>query len=400
MRFSPNMQKTQAAPIMAVRGWLADHPPPPGLPLIDLSQAAPSDPPPLALRQHIAELIRTEAETHLYGPVLGLPDLRHAIAQKWSQNYTASLDANQIAVTSGCNQAFCAAINAVAAPGDNVILPAPWYFNHKMHLDMAGIETRVLQVGADMCPCPEAAAALIDARTRAIVLVSPNNPTGAEYPPALISQFADLARDAGLALIIDETYRDYYSAQEAPHRLFDRADWADVAIHLYSFSKSYRLTGHRVGALLAGEAVIAQVEKYLDTVSICANQIAQRAALFGLQALDGFLAADRQEVITRRNAARAHLNTSATRLLSSGAFFATVAHNFDADAVTVAKTLLSKAGVLCLPMTMFAPMDSPEANRALRIAFANVDAAALAEAAQRIERCAPTCGLVLRPDPA
>ncbi|MBN8211258.1 aminotransferase class I/II-fold pyridoxal phosphate-dependent enzyme, partial [Bacillus sp. NTK071] len=85
-------------------------------------------------------------------------------------------------------------------------------------------------------------------RTKAITLVSPNNPGGVEYPPELLAAFADLARRHGIALIVDETYRDFHTQDGPPHGLFADPDWDDTFIHLYSFSKAYRLTGHRVGA--------------------------------------------------------------------------------------------------------------------------------------------------------
>ena len=182
MRHASTITRTQPPPIMAARQWLQNRQANPDLPLLDLSQAAPSDPPPPRMRAYLARLITDDDTTHFYGPVLGNPDLREAIAVRWSALYGGAITPGQTAITSGCNQAFCAAIAACADPGDAVILPAPWYFNHKMHLDMSGIKTRALRCDGDMLPDPDHAAALIDRRTRAIVLVSPNNPTGAEYP--------------------------------------------------------------------------------------------------------------------------------------------------------------------------------------------------------------------------
>jgi aspartate/methionine/tyrosine aminotransferase len=97
---------------------------------------------------------------------------------------------------------------AVAQRGDNVVLPSPYYFNHQMWLDMLGVEKRLVPAFAEArtYPLPDHAAALIDDRTRAIVLCSPNNPTGAIYPPHIIECFYDLAKASGIAVIIVDTY--------------------------------------------------------------------------------------------------------------------------------------------------------------------------------------------------
>ncbi len=99
----------------------------------------------------------------------------------------------------------------MAGPGTSVILPAPWYFNHQMTLQMLGIGVTPLPCRPEdrFVPDVAAAEALIDATTRALVLVTPNNPTGAIYPEGVIAAFADLARRRGVALIVDETYRDF-----------------------------------------------------------------------------------------------------------------------------------------------------------------------------------------------
>ncbi len=115
-------------------------------------------------------------------------------------------------------------------------------------------------------------------------------------------EFATLCRRRGLALILDETYRDFDSREGPPHELLSDPDWAEVVIQLYSFSKAYRLTGHRVGAMLASPARLAEVEKFLDTVAICPNQIGQRAALWGMRNLGQWLGGERAEILARRAA--------------------------------------------------------------------------------------------------
>ncbi|MEH6774732.1 MAG: aminotransferase class I/II-fold pyridoxal phosphate-dependent enzyme, partial [Cereibacter changlensis] len=217
---NPAMAATFPPPVMEARRWLAGAVFPPDRPLLNVSQAAPVDPPPMALREALAEAALHDPQAHLYGPVLGLPALREEIAAQWSAAYGGAIAPTQVAITQGCNQAFTAVMSTLAGAGDEVILPTPWYFNHKMWLDMQGVTTLPLATSPGLIPDAEAAAALITPRTRAIVLVSPNNPGGVEYPAETLAAFRDLARSRGLALIVDETYRDFDSRSGAPHDLF------------------------------------------------------------------------------------------------------------------------------------------------------------------------------------
>lgn len=387
---NPLIAATMAPPVMEARRWIDGVTFPPDRPLINLSQAAPVEPPPEGLRRAIAEAALNDAGAHLYGPVLGLPALRERVAADWSVAYGGAIAPAQVAITSGCNQAFCAAIAALAAPGDAVILPVPWYFNHKMWLDMAGVETRALPTGSELLPDLDAAAALIDDRTRAIVLVTPNNPGGVEYPADLLRAFHDLARSRGIALIVDETYRDFDSRPGAPHDLFADPDWPDTLIHLYSFSKAYRLTGHRVGAMIADARLLAEVEKFLDTVAICPNQLGQRAALWGMENLSQWLAGERAEILARRGALEeGFARLAGWRLIGAGAYFGYAEHPFDAPAGEVAQRLVREAGILMLPGTMFAPDGDAAAPRQMRIAFANADRAGLAEVFARLGQLLP-----------
>ena len=388
---NPNIAATFAPPVMESRRWLAGLEFPPGRPLINVSQAAPTAPPPEPLRRALAETLLDAPEAHLYGPVLGLPALREELARNWSAAYGGRIAPDQVAITSGCNQAFCAAVSTLAGPGDGVLVPTPWYFNHKMWLDMSGIEARLLPCGPGMLPDPERAAALLDERIRAILLVSPNNPTGAEYPAALVQDFYRLARARGLALILDETYRDFDSRPGAPHPLFADPDWPEVLIHLYSFSKAYRLTGHRVGAMVAGRARLAEVEKFLDTVAICPNQLAQHAALFGLRELGPWLDGERAEILRRREAMAAGFDAlPGWKLLGAGAYFAYAEHPFARPSGEIARALVTQAHLLMLPGTMFAPARAQggdgSAERQMRIAFANVDRAGIAAMFERLRR--------------
>ena len=377
----PRTATTFAPPVMEARRWLAEADLPADKPLINVSQAAPVDPPPQALRAEIARLALEEPQAHLYGPVLGLPDLRQEVASQWSAAYGGSIDAAQVAITSGCNEAFCATIATLLAEGDEVILPTPWYFNHKMALDMIGATSVALPTGASLVPDAEDAAQLITERTRAIALVSPNNPAGVEYPPEVLSAFFELCQARGITLILDETYRDFHSSTQAPHDLFTRPGWEATLIQLYSFSKAYRLTGHRVGAMVAGRERLAEVEKYLDTVTICPAQLGQFAALWGMRNLQQWLAGERAEILARGEAIRSGFGPLADKgwtLLGAGAYFAYLQHPFDLPSDVIARRLVSEAGILMLPGTMFTPEGDTAGQAQMRVAFANLDADGIA----------------------
>lgn len=382
---NPAMAATDLPPVMEARRWLQGAHFPSDRPLINVSQAAPTEVPPLGLRQALAEAALSNPDAHLYGPVLGLPALRAEIAAQWSAAYGGAIRETEVAITQGCNQAFCAVMATLAGAGDEVILPTPWYFNHEMWLTMQGIRAVPLPAGAGLIPEAEAAAALITPRTRAIVLVSPNNPGGAEYSAETLAAFRDLARARGLALIVDETYRDFDSRTGRAHDLFADPDWADSFIHLYSFSKTYRLTGHRVGAIVASEGRLSQVEKFLDTVAICPSQLGQIGALWGMQNLGQWVAGERAEILARRAAMTSGFAALPEwKLLGCGAYFAYVEHPFAAPSDQIARRLVHEASLLMLPGTMFQPKGAAEGQRQFRIAFANADTAGIGQMFARL----------------
>jgi hypothetical protein len=325
-------------------------------------------------------------ETSFYTDVPGMPALRAATATHLNAEYGGDLTSSHVAITAGCNQAFCLAMSALAGPGDEVILPLPYYFNYQMWLAMQGISVVPLpfddQTGG--LPDPAMAAGLVTGKTKAVVLVTPNNPTGAEYPEATLNAFYDLAEAQGIALITDETYKDFRTASGTPHTLFQRDKWEDTFIHLYSFSKVYSLTGYRVGSITCGPRLMAEVSKLMDCVAICAPQIGQHAALYGLETLSPWRAEKRQLMQDRRTALQDAFQANDLRyeLVSSGAFFGYVRHPFsDMDASAVARRLAVDIGVLALPGSAF----GPDQQRYLRFAFANLDANLMVELVSRLK---------------
>jgi aspartate/methionine/tyrosine aminotransferase len=262
-----------------------------------------------------------------------------------------------------------------------------------MWLDMLGIRTVPLAFRPDRggVPDPDEAAALIGPRTRALVLVSPNNPTGAVYPAETLATFRDLARARGIALVIDETYKDFLATEQRPHDLFQSPHWDETVVQLYSFSKVYCLTGYRVGAVLAGPALIGEIAKAMDCVAICAPRIGQEAALFGLERLAPWRREKRLLMSERVAALRAAFAAHDTgyRIVSAGAYFAYLRHPFaGTPARDVAKRLAEEEYMLCLPGSMFGLGQ----EEYLRFAFANVATELMPEIARRLAHSAQTAG--------
>jgi aspartate/methionine/tyrosine aminotransferase len=372
LALNPLLAAVAPPPIPEAQGWIAGRDFPADKPLIDVAQAVPGYPPPKELTDHLAAVVG-EAASARYTDVPGLPELRAALAGDMGAFYGAALAPEDVSITAGCNQAFCLALLALAGAGDEVILPVPYYFNHQMWLEMQGVGVRHLSFRPERggVPDPAEAAALIGPRTRAIVLVTPNNPTGAIYPPEVIEEFFHLARRHAIALVVDETYRDFLPQDGAPHGLFQKAGWRDTLVQLYSFSKVYCLTGYRVGSVIAGPEISVEIAKAMDTVSICAPRLGQLAAIYGIRELGGWRRANTALMRGRLAALRKSLarNDLGYRLVSAGAYFAYLAHPFGArPAMQVARRLADEQNILALPGSMFGP--GQEAY--LRVAFANV----------------------------
>ena len=363
-------------PVLEVKNWLSNPDLQPSKPLIDVSQAAPTEPPPEKMLEFMANKILCDNAVNTYGPVLGLDELRESLASKWSRQYQGKVSKENVAVTSGCNQAFCASISSFTSENDEVIIPTPWYFNHHMWLQMAGVKSIPLDTDANMNPIIEKAEALITDRTRAIVLVSPNNPSGAIYSNQLLQKFFDLCKSNQIRLIIDETYKDFHPNASQPHTLLENNNWDQVLTILYSFSKTYRMTGHRVGALLTSKKNLIEIEKALDTFTVCPPQLGQYAANWGLNNLEAWAEDRRTEILQRAKHFSEKfqpLSAAGWSLKGCGAYFAFVEHPFEDGSNILAPLILRDQGILLMPGTMFYPKHNPLGSRSFRIAFANID---------------------------
>ena len=379
---SPRIRDTFAAPIPTAKAWAARYDGRVG-PTIDLTQAVPGYPTHPDLAARLAEGASSDIQAR-YGTIDGDETLRTALAADMNRVYGGTLTAADVAITAGANLAFTMAITVLCGIGDQVMLPVPWYFNNAMALSMQGLEPLPLPTHAEdgFVPDPDRAASLITPRTRAIVLISPNNPTGAVYPPEIIHRFSDLCRERGIWLVLDESYRDFLPEDVRPHTLFQDPDWSDHTIHLYSFSKAYCVAGHRVGAVACGQRVRTELNKVLDTMQICPPRGPLPGLTWAIDSLNDWKAGNRGIITERARVFREGVGQLQNwRIDALGTYFAYLRiPSNQTDAMAAAEKLATECGLLSLP----GPFFGPGQDRHLRLAFANVDLGAIREVPARL----------------
>ncbi|GAA6015675.1 hypothetical protein JCM10207_008168 [Rhodosporidiobolus poonsookiae] len=390
---NPHVTRSAAPPIPLAAQWASAYSPTSDSPLLVLSQGVPGDPPPQALLDKLAQATADPATTG-YGNLRGDAALRQGLANDINQVYGVKHGAqpvteDDLVITAGCNLAFYAAMLALAQPGDEVILPTPWYFNHEMVLQQLGLTCVPLRCSPPaFLPSPADCARLVNpGKTKAIVLVTPNNPTGAVYPPELIHEFAQLAEEKGVPLILDETYREFVTHR--PHELFAETDWRKYLIHLFSFSKSYAIPGHRLGALTASPVLLTQISKLLDCLQICPARPAQQAVTWAIDATRGWREGVKDELERRQKVFRELLeDVEGWEVEVGGAYFAYVKHPFPgAPSELVASRLGKHVGVVVLPGTFFSPpFENVNDDRFIRFSIANVSEAVLRQVPARLRK--------------
>ncbi|MCM2400574.1 aminotransferase [Rhizobium sp. S153] len=380
--FNSLVSRLSPPPVPSVFAWARAYDGSRG-PLIDLSQAVPGYPPHPDLLAWLGEAASSRGFAG-YGPIEGETDLRKVYAADVAEIYGAAIEAQNIHITSGCNQAFMAVAMAIAGPGDKVALTEPFYFNQETTLAMMDIERVLvpLDPAKGFVPDLDAVRAALAKGIKAIALVSPNNPTGAIYPAGLLRKIFEACRQAGVWLILDETYRDFLPEGDKPHELLSIPGWEDNLILLYSFSKSFCIPGHRLGAVTAGPKAVAEIAKVMDNLQICAPRAPQAAVARAIPALRDWRNANRKEILKRADTLKSVMaKLPDWKMDSLGAYFAFIRHPFEGrPSALVAEKLAREAGVVCIPGAYFG-----EAQEGyLRFAFANADSATIEALTDRL----------------
>ncbi len=332
--------------IPTVAGWLAETPG-----AISLGQGVASYGPPPEVAAAVARFL-SDPGGNPYKPDAGIPELRKAFEEKLrAENGIEAKFARRIIVTAGANQAFMNAVLAICDPGDEVILLTPYYFNHEMAVTLASCRPVCVPTDDGCRPRLDAIGAAVTSRTRAIVTVSPNNPTGVVYPRETLTAINRFCAIRGIYHISDEAY-EYFTYDGAEHFSPGSLGGDDHTISIYSLSKAYGMASWRIGFLVAPEHLFDDLIKIQDTVVVCAPAVSQAAALAAMRVGRGYcrkrlesIAAVRREVLARLSRAEEILSVPA----SQGAFYLFAKVNTGMDPLALTERLVREHGVAVIP---------------------------------------------------
>ena len=350
---------------------------------LSLGQGIVFYPPPPEAISYAAQRM-TENSCHGYGSVIGLTELREAIAEKLQRKNGISVSSSQcVVVTAGSNMAFHALVLAICDPGDEVILLRPYYFNHEMTVAMCGCRPVKVNTDGDLQPDLAAIEAAVGSKTRAVVTVSPNNPTGRVCPRDVLQAISSLCARHGLYHISDEAYEDFYYE---PEKQFSPASAAQTEPHLlslFSLSKSYGFASWRIGYMVIPLALREAVVKVQDNVLICPPAVSQFAAKWCLMHGNEYVASKKKAMVENRALFLRRLREELAGIISDpvseGAFYIFLQLKNQPDDFAVALHLVKNCGVTVIPGSAFGADPGY-----LRLSFGALQAEHIDEALSRL----------------
>ncbi len=378
LKFQTRMDAVQA-PIVPVVGDLIRQVPG----TISLGQGVVHyGPPPAALDAVRAAL--ADPSTHEYQDGSGLPALIERLTIKLREENGIDVQrGSRIMVTAGSNMAFMHAVFAITEPGDEIILNVPFYFNHEMAIQMAGCTPVRVATDAHYQLRPDALRRAITDRTRAIVTVSPNNPSGAVFHESALREVNALCGERGIYHISDEVYQ-YFTYGDAAHvSPGSFPDAADRTISMYSLSKAYGFAGWRVGYVVYPEHLLDAMMKSQDTILVCApaaSQIGAIAALgVGRAYADPYVRelADVRDIVVSKLSALAPTVEVPT---ADGAFYCLLKVHTDMNPLALAERLIREHKVAVIPGPAFGMTDGCY----FRVAYGALQKATVAEGIGRL----------------
>lgn len=286
MNISVRMQEVQS-PIIPIVGDMIRRNPG----TISLGQGVVHYGPPRQAFEKIEECL-SNPQNHKYHPVEGIEPLRERICEKVKQENGIELDPRgsgerRFCVTAGANMGFMNAVLAITDPGDEIILLTPYYFNQEMAVRIADCRAVLVPTDGNYQPVPERIRSAITDKTRAVVTISPNNPTGAVYSEPVLREINGICREHGIYHICDEAYEYFVfenGQEDVRHFSPGSIEGSETyTISLYSLSKSYGFAGWRIGYMVFPAHLEESVKKIQDTVLICPPVVSEYAAAGALE---------------------------------------------------------------------------------------------------------------------
>ena len=307
---------------------------------------------------------------HFYTPALGIPELRTAISDFYRTRYRVEVPASRIIITSGASGALLLAIGVLIGAGDEALMADPGYPCNRNFVRMMGGVPAEVPVGAESAYqlLPEMVERHWNARTRAVIVASPSNPTGTLMPQDSLRGIAGIASERTGALIVDEIYQGLVYEGDAGTALELSSD----VFVINSFSKYFNMTGWRLGWMVVPESYVREFDKLSQNIYLSAPSLAQYAALAAFEpATLEILEARRREFKARRDFLVPALRELGFRIpvVPPGAFYVYAdCSALTDDSFAFALDLLETAGVAITPGADFGAHD---ATRHVRFAYTN-----------------------------
>jgi aspartate/methionine/tyrosine aminotransferase len=332
--------------------------------------------PDFATPQHICEAASRAMRDGWtrYTATTGFLSLREAICQKLAERNGIRANPNQIVVTAGSTSGLAVVIRAICDPGDEVLVPDPSWPNYMMMCtgSRAIPVPYPLEPAAGFQPDVARLERLVTPRTKALLLNSPSNPTGCVFTRQAMQALVDFAQRHDLYLIGDEVYEEitFEGEHVSPFTLTDDRR----VISVFSFSKTYAMTGWRLGYLVASEEIVANCNKVQEGYVACASAISQKAAEAALQGPQDCVATMRDAYRQRRDIASALLrNHGATFYPPRGAFYLMIDVSADTnDDMAFCKSLLVQEKVALAPGSTFGNVSRGWVRVSLAASEANI----------------------------
>ena len=354
--------------------------------VISLGQAIPGFGPPESALD-AARRALDDPVTHRYSADAGLVTLREALCENLTAHRRIDVRPDDVIVTAGGNQAFMLAASTLIDPGDEAILTAPYFVNHEMAIRALGgvpIEAP-LSESDGFSPRWQSIEPHLTSRTRAVVMCSPSNPTGAVATSEEVTRIVRELSSRGIVLFSDETYFHFF---DEAGRLADPASaaavdgWRDAVVVIGTFSKSFGMTGWRVGFMLADRTVCEQALKIQDAMIICAPVISQIVAEAAVRGDWNYAHRFHEQLLERRAALQDGIADirSLHWTPTTGGFFAFVRVTGCDDSLRLASDILERAHVITIPGAAF----GRAGEGFLRLSYGAATATELAEACERL----------------